>query len=99
MDRPQNTNAQHDRIPAWYAIQTYAGYEQYVQQALEREIAIFGQPELIEQVAIPVADQERFPGYIVVHMQLTDATWALVRATAGVTKDCQPQRYHGTMPS
>jgi hypothetical protein len=36
---------------------------------------------------------------VLVHMQLTDATWALVRATAGVTKGCQPQPYHGGAPS
>ena len=99
MDKPQITKSRHDRIPTWYAIQTYSGYERHVQQALEQEIAIFGRPDLIDRAAIPIADEEQFPGYVLVHMQLTDATWALVRATTGVTKDCQPQRYHGAGPS
>jgi transcription termination/antitermination protein NusG len=99
MDGPQNTNSEYDRISSWYAIQTYAGYERHVQQTLQQEIALFGQPELIDRAIIPIVDQEQFPGYVLVHMQLTEATWALVRATTGLTKDCQPRRYHGAAPN
>jgi transcription antitermination factor NusG len=99
MDTAQNAESQHDCLPRWYTVQTYAGYERHVHQSLEQQIATFGQPALIDRVTIPIADHEQFPGYVLVHMQLTDATWALVRATAGVTKGCQPQPYHGGAPS
>jgi len=99
MDTAQNTKAQHEHTPRWYSIQTYSGYERRVQQSLEQQIVTFGQPNLIDQSTMPIADQAPFPSYVLVHMQMTDATWALVRSTAGVTKGCQPQPYHGVAPS
>jgi transcription antitermination factor NusG len=99
LDTAQNTKSQHDRTPRWYTIQTYTGYERQVQEGLEQQIAKFAQPDLIDRVNIPSAAQARYPGYVLVHMQLTDATWALVRAMPGVTKGCQPQPYHGSAPS
>jgi transcription termination/antitermination protein NusG len=99
MDTAQNAKPQHEHALRWYTIQTYAGYERRVHQSLEQQIATFGQLDLIDKVTIPIADHVQFPGYVLVHMELTDATWALVRAAAGVTKGCQPQPYHGVAPS
>jgi hypothetical protein len=89
------------RRTQWTLLKTlnpYTGYEQRVQQNLKQRIATFQHPELIDQVTLPI-NHPPFPGYVLVHMQLTDATWAIVRATAGVTKGCQPQPYGGITPS
>jgi transcription antitermination factor NusG len=99
LDTAQNTKPQHNHNPRWYTIQTYTGYERQVQEGLEQQIIKFAQPDLIDQVSIPSSDQAQYPGYVLVHMQLTDATWALVRAMPGVTRGCQPQPDHGGAPS
>lgn len=98
MDLTHDMMLQHERSPRWYSVQTYTGYEQQVQVSLEEQIVSLGQPDLIDQVRIPITQAERFPGYVLVHMRLNDTIWALVRSTAGVKKGAQPQLYNGLTP-
>jgi transcriptional antiterminator NusG len=81
----------------WYAIHTYAGYENRAKESLENLIAREKMTELVEQVVLPteevaeikdgkkkIATRKIMPGYILVQMELNDDTWRLVKDASGV---------------
>ena len=83
---------------AWYAIHTYAGYENAVARNLRQRIESLGLGEKIFQVIVPtektvkikggrrVEEEEKvYPGYILVEMIVTDDSWYVVRNTPRVT--------------
>ena len=82
----------------WYVIHTYSGYEKKVKTNLEHRIETMGMEDKIYQVLVPEEDEieirggqrvtvqkKVFPGYILVHMELDDDSWYVVRNTPGVT--------------
>ena len=83
----------------WYVAHTYSGYENKVKADLERRILMSGMKSMIPDIQIPsqevtevkeggkyeTKEKRVFPGYVLVRMELTDDTWALVRNTPGVT--------------
>ena len=83
----------------WYVIHTYSGYENKVKGDLEHRIETYGMTREINDIQIPTEEvtelkeggkpetkeSKVFPGYVLVHMELTDDTWAVVRNTPGVT--------------
>ena len=82
----------------WYIVHTYSGYEAKAKQALLERAKIEGKEECFDEVLIPeenvvevVKGEKRtskrkfFPGYILVHMDLNDETWHIVRGTPKVT--------------
>lgn len=82
----------------WYVIHTYSGYENAVKKALEQRIETMGMQEFIFNVIVPtekvmvmkkgklVEEEKRiFPGYVLVDMLVTDASWYVVRNTPNVT--------------
>lgn len=82
----------------WYVVHTYSGYENKVKQALEEKVRSLGLEEKIEDVLIPsesivemvkgerkTSKRKYFPGYILVHMELDDQTWHVVKGTPKVT--------------
>jgi transcriptional antiterminator NusG len=82
----------------WYAIHTYAGYEENVAQGLLQRIESMDMGDKIFSVMIPkekkirikngkrkVVEEKIFPGYVLVDMNVTDASWYVVRNTPGVT--------------
>ena len=82
----------------WYVINTYSGYETKVQANLESRIKAENMKELITEIMIPsenvnevrggkkrVTNKRFFPGYILVKMELTDASWYVVKETPKVT--------------
>ncbi|HEY2550936.1 MAG TPA: transcription termination/antitermination protein NusG [Streptosporangiaceae bacterium] len=82
----------------WYVVHSYAGYENRVRTNLESRIQSLNMEDFIFQIEVPVHDvieikggkrqqvQEKvLPGYILVRMDLTDESWAVVRNTPGVT--------------
>jgi len=82
----------------WYAVHTYSGYEKRAKAALLDRARSKGLGELIEEVMIPeenvvevrrgerhTSTRKLFPGYILVRMVLTDATWHLVKDTPKIT--------------
>ncbi|MDI6892655.1 MAG: transcription termination/antitermination protein NusG [Actinomycetota bacterium] len=85
-------------LERWYVVHTYSGYENKVKANLERRISSMGVTEKIFDVVIPTEDimeikggrkvvtpKKVFPGYILVHMELDDESWYVVRNTPGVT--------------
>ncbi|MEY2664766.1 MAG: transcription antitermination protein transcriptional antiterminator NusG [Candidatus Parcubacteria bacterium] len=82
----------------WYAIHTYAGYENAVARNLKQRIESLGMEDRIFAVIVPtekkikikgnkrVEEEEKiYPGYILVDMIVTDDSWYVVRNTPRVT--------------
>ncbi|MEI6296951.1 MAG: transcription termination/antitermination protein NusG [bacterium] len=83
---------------SWYAIHTYAGYENAVLRNLKQRIESLGMEDKIFNVLVPtekkvkikagkrVAVEEKiYPGYVLVDMIVTDDSWYVVRNTPRVT--------------
>ncbi len=82
----------------WYAIHTYAGYENVVLRNLKQRIDSLGMNEKIFNVVVPVekkikikagkrveVEEKIYPGYVLVDMIVTDDSWYVVRNTPRVT--------------
>ncbi len=83
---------------AWYAIHTYAGYENAVARNLKQRIESLGLQEKIFNVVVPTEhtvkikggrrveeDEKIYPGYVLVEMIVDDQSWFVVRNTPRVT--------------
>jgi len=87
------------RLPGeWYVVHSYAGYENRVKANLESRTQSLNMEDYIFQIEVPVhqvieikggkrqqVSEKVLPGYILVRMELTDESWAVVRNTPGVT--------------
>jgi transcriptional antiterminator NusG len=82
----------------WYVIHTYSGYEERVKKNLEQRIKLMDTVDEISEVVVPTEEevevrsgQKRtvskkiLPGYVLVHMKMSDSSWNVVRNTPGVT--------------
>jgi transcriptional antiterminator NusG len=82
----------------WYVVHSYAGYENKVKTNLETRIQTLDMEDFIFQVEVPTeqvteikngqrkqVQRKVLPGYILVRMDLNDASWSAVRNTPGVT--------------
>ncbi len=82
----------------WFVIHSYAGYENRVKTNLETRIVSLNMEDYIFQVEVPMEEvteikqgqrklvrRTKFPGYVLVRMDLTDESWGAVRHTPGVT--------------
>ena len=82
----------------WYIVHTYSGQEAKAKQALEERAAALGEGAAFAEILIPeesfvetVKGQKKtskrkfFPGYILVHMELNDTTWHVVKGTPKIT--------------
>lgn len=82
----------------WFAIHTYAGYENKVKENLEKRAESMHMEDYITRVIVPmeeeiqmkdgrkrVVQRKVFPGYVLVEMVMTDHSWYVVRNTSGVT--------------
>ncbi len=83
---------------AWYVIHTYSGYEDNVARNMKQRIDSMDMQDHIFDVLVPkekkikikagkrVTVEERiYPGYVLVDMIVTDASWYVVRNTPNVT--------------
>ena len=82
----------------WYVVHSYAGLEKRVKQNLENRTQSMSMEDYIYAVEVPQEDvieikagvrkqvkRNKFPGYVLVRMDLTDESWGVVRHTPGVT--------------
>ena len=85
VEKPQNPNAK------WYILQAYSGYEGRVEQTIREKLRIKGIEHLVDEIFIPSEDitrtkegkkrkvnQKYFPGYVLIHMELTPELWHLL---------------------
>ncbi len=86
------------QIGDWYVIHTYSGMENRVKQNLDNRVKTLGMEDYIYEAVVPTEDvietrngarksvtRTVLPGYVLVRMDLTDASWAAVRHTPSVT--------------
>ena len=82
----------------WYVINTYSGHENKVKTNLEHRIDSMHQAPKFRRVVVPTeqvietkdgqkvqTEKRVLPGYVLVNMDLTDESWAVVKNTPGVT--------------
>ena len=82
----------------WYVVHTQTGSEEKVKTSLDIKITNEGMNELVSKVIIPteqvsevrsgkkrISARKFFPGYLLVEMDLTEATYLFVKNTPGVT--------------
>jgi len=87
-----------EAVRNWYAIHTYAGYENVVLRNLRQRIDSLGMNDKIFNVIVPVekkikikggkrveTEDKIYPGYVLVDMIVTDDSWYVVRNTPRVT--------------
>lgn len=82
----------------WFVLQTYSGYENKVKENLLLRAQTYNMLDKILRVEIPTQtvnvekngkakeiEENRFPGYVLVEMVMTDEAWFVVRNTPNVT--------------
>lgn len=82
----------------WYIVHTYSGHEDKVKVNVEKTVEIKGLKSKIDQVVIPTEDvveikrnkksvrkRKFFPGYILIHMNVDNDTYWIIRNTPAVT--------------
>src|SRR3989344_6241000 len=83
---------------SWYAIHTYAGYENAVMRNLKQRIESLGMEGKIFNVIVPIEkkikikggkrveiEEKIYPGYVLVDMIVDEDSWYVVRNTPRVT--------------
>jgi len=76
----------------WYVVHAYSGYEKQVMRSLNERIQRAGMEDLFGEVLVPTeevvemregkkrkSERKFFPGYVLVQMEMDDATWHLVK--------------------
>jgi len=82
----------------WYVLHTYSGYEDAVAESLTQRIESLDMGDKIFRVLVPkekqieikhgkrkTVEKKIFPGYVLVKMVVTEASWYVVRNTPNVT--------------
>ncbi len=99
MDTPTaSVKQQAGRDRNWYAIHTYAGYENAVAKNLQQRVESLNMENFIFNVLVPMekkikikggkrveVSEKIYPGYVLVDMTVTDDSWYVVRNTPNVT--------------
>ncbi len=81
----------------WFVVHAYSGFEKQVVRALKERIELSGFNDRFGEVLVPTeevvemragkkrrSERKFFPGYVLVHMELDDETWHLVKETPKV---------------
>lgn len=76
----------------WYVIQAFSGYEKKVKLSLREHIERHEMQDFFGEILVPTeevvemkggqkrtSERKFFPGYVLVHMAMTDDTWHLVK--------------------
>jgi len=92
------TQKRYDSTRQWYAVHTYAGYEEKVADSIKQRIDAVDMADKIFDVLVPkekqieikngkrkVVEKKIFQGYVLVEMKMTEDAWFIIRNTPGVT--------------
>ena len=82
----------------WYIVHTYSGFENRVKLTLQEKIKSLEKGDFFGEIIVPTeqvvelvkgkkktSSRKFYPGYIMVHMAMTDETWHIVQNTDKVT--------------
>lgn len=81
----------------WYVVHAYSGFEKRVAESLKERVERLGMQDQFGEILVPTeevvemrggqkrkSERKFFPGYVLVQMDLSDATWHLVKETPRV---------------
>ena len=81
----------------WYIVHAYSNFEKKVAEDIENKAKQKGLSDQIEQIVVPTekvvevrrgkkvdAERKFFPGYVLVHMEMNDDSWHMVKETPKV---------------
>ncbi|MFT5134231.1 MAG: transcriptional antiterminator NusG [Gammaproteobacteria bacterium] len=81
----------------WYVVHAYSGYELQVMRTIQERIKRFELEEFFGEILVPTeevvemrdgkkrkSDRKFFPGYVLVQMEMNDASWHLVKESPRV---------------
>ncbi len=81
----------------WYILKVQSNREDSIRDGLMRRVAIAGLDYYFDEIIVPtekvtefkggkkkIIKRKLYPGYLVVHMEINDDTWFLVRETPGI---------------
>ena len=81
----------------WYVVHAYSGYELQVMRTIQERVKRFGLEDQFGEILVPTeevvemrdgkkrkSDRKFFPGYVLVQMEMNDATWHLVKESPRV---------------
>jgi len=93
---PKSQEPKSDKME-WYILKVQSNREESIREGLLRRVAIAGLDSFFGDVIVPtekvtefkggkkrVIKRKLYPGYLVVHMEINDDTWFLVRETPGI---------------
>jgi transcriptional antiterminator NusG len=76
----------------WYVVHAYSGFEAQVRRSMEERVNRMGLQDKFGEILVPTeevvemregtkrrSERKFFPGYVLVHMELDDDTWHLVK--------------------
>jgi transcription termination/antitermination protein NusG len=92
----KSTTEKSDKME-WYILKIQSNREESIREGLLRRVAIAGLDYYFGDVIVPtekvtefkggkkrIIKRKLYPGYLVVHMEINDDTWFLVRETPGI---------------
>lgn len=81
----------------WYVVHAYSGYEKHVMRSLKERIELHEMQDLFGEILVPTeevvemrggqkrkSERKFYPGYVLVQMEMEDASWHLVKGTSRV---------------
>ncbi len=81
----------------WYVVHAYSGYEQQVMRTIQERVKRYNLEDQFGDILVPTeevvemrdgkkrkSDRKFFPGYVLVQMEMNDATWHLVKESPRV---------------
>jgi len=93
---PQQEEPKSEKMD-WFILKVQSNREDSIREGLLRRVKIAGLEHYFGEVIVPtekvtefkggkkrVTKRKLYPGYLVVHMEITDDTWFLVRETPGI---------------
>ncbi|MFB9888105.1 transcription termination/antitermination protein NusG [Balneatrix alpica] len=81
----------------WYVVHAYSGFEKNVMRALKERVRMHAMEDLFGDILVPTeevveikngvkrkSERKFYPGYVLVQMEMNDASWHLVKETPRV---------------
>lgn len=81
----------------WYVVHAYSGYEKHVMRSLIERVQVMGMDDHFGEILVPTeevveiregkkrkSERKFYPGYVLVQMDMNDASWHLVKGVSRV---------------
>ena len=94
---PEASDESEEPNLEWFVLKVQSGREDTIRDGIVRRIKMEGLDRYFDQVVVPteksteirnnkkkIVERKSYPGYIMIHMELNEKTWFLVRETSGV---------------